>query len=44
MEERYKTALEILLSLCKNGYPTSEDVRVICETALKKEGVQDASA
>lgn len=45
MEERYKTALEIILNLCaKDRYPSAEDIKLICETALKKEGEQDASA
>ena len=44
MEERYKTALEIILDLCKDRYPSTEDIKLICETALKKEGEQDASA
>lgn len=44
MEERYKAALEIILNLCKSGYPSREDIQTICETALKKEGEEDASA
>ena len=42
MEERYKTALEIILNLCSSTYPAREDIQVICETALKKEGERDA--
>ena len=36
MEQRYKAALEILLNLCKEGYPTNDQVQVICETALNE--------
>ena len=41
MEQRYKAALEIILNLCKKGYPSREDLQTICETALQKEGEQD---
>ncbi|MBQ7976587.1 MAG: hypothetical protein IJ300_12955 [Clostridia bacterium] len=42
MEERYKTALEIILSLCiNNRYPSKEDIQVICETTLKEKGAED---
>lgn len=44
MEERYKAALEIILNLCKSGYPSREDIQTICETALKEEGMQNESA
>lgn len=39
MEQRYKTALEIILALCKkDGYTRVEDIMLICETALAEEG------
>ena len=41
MEERYKTALEILLNLCNNTYPNCEEIKVICETALKEKGTDN---
>ena len=37
MEQRYETALEIILNLCtKDRYPSTEDIKLICETALKE--------
>lgn len=36
MEQRYETALEIILNLCKSSYPSREDIQTICETALKE--------
>ena len=45
MEERYKAALEIILNLCANDrYPSTSDIIVICETALKNESEQDTNA
>ena len=38
MEQRYKTALEIILAMCESdNYLRDEDVKLICETALKGE-------
>ena len=37
MEQRYKTALEIILAMVERGsYVRDEDIRLICETALKE--------
>ena len=43
-EEVYKSALEIILSLCKNNYGISVyDIQSVCETVLKieKKGNED---
>lgn len=43
-EEVYKSALEIILSLCKNNYGISVyDIQNVCETVLKieKKGNED---
>lgn len=35
--ERYKTALEIIYKLCKEGaYTSTQDIKLICETVLKE--------
>lgn len=43
MEQSYRMALEIILNLCKENYPTREDIQTICETALKREDEQNES-
>lgn len=42
MEEKYKTALEIILNLCSDDrYPSTSDIKVICETVLKERGTDN---
>lgn len=36
-EEVYKSALEIILSLCENCNVSLMDIQAVCETVLKKE-------
>ena len=36
-EEVYKSALEIILALCKNNSVLLTDIQAVCETVLKKE-------
>lgn len=42
--ERYKTALEIIYKLCKEGaYTSTQDIKLICETVLvESEESEDA--
>ena len=35
-EEVYKSALEIILSLCKNYSVSLSDIQAVCETVLKQ--------
>ena len=45
MEQRYKTALEIILAMVERGsYVRDEDIRLICETALQERGNEDECA
>ncbi len=36
-EEVYKSALEIILALCKNYSVSLMDIQTVCETVLRKE-------
>jgi hypothetical protein len=45
MEQRYQTALEIILAMCeRDKYLNGDDVKLVCETALKERGNEDESA
>lgn len=42
MEQAYKTALEIILNMCKKeNYINTEYITLVCETALKDSTVED---
>lgn len=40
-EEVYKSALEVILSLCESYSVTLQDIQTICETVLKTGGNTD---
>lgn len=42
MEQAYKTALEIILAIVESkSYVRDEDIKLICETVLKREDEED---
>jgi len=42
MEQRYKTALELILNLCTECYPSVEEVKILCRTALETEEAKES--